>query len=163
MSSLYEIKGEYLELLSYADSGNPDDEQLFLDTLESIQGELEVKADNYAAVIKEIEGSVDKFSKEIKRLTSAKEIMENHIKVMKARLLDAMQTMDVKEIKGEHFKLKIQNNGGKQGIEYTGDVPDSFKRVVYEDDTEKIRKALEDGEELGFAHLKPRGQHIRIQ
>ena len=163
MSTLYEIQGDYLALLEFADATDPDDQQTFLDTLESIQGELEIKADNYAAVITEINANIDKFDAEIKRLTAKKNAMKNSVQRMKDRLLEAMQLMDVKEIAGEHFKLKIQNNGGAQPVEITGDVPDNYQRIIYEPDTEKIRKALESGETLDFAELKERGQHLRIK
>ena len=42
-------------------------------------------------------------------------------------------------------------------------VPDNYKRVVYETDLEKIRKELEDGKQLDFAHLEERGEHLRIK
>ena len=44
-----------------------------------------------------------------------------------------------------------------------GEVPDNFKRIIYEDDKELIRKHLEDGEVLNFAKLLPRGEHISIK
>lgn len=163
MATLYEITGEYCSLLEYADSIDAEDEQIFLDTLESITGELEVKADNYAAVITEISASVKKFDEEINRLTARRNAMENNIKRMKTALLEAMQQMNVPEIQGQHFKLKIQNNGGQKPLKITGDVPDNYKRIVYEDDKERIRKDLEAGKKLDFAHLEERGQHLRIR
>ena len=66
MNTLYDIQGEYLTLLSYADE--IEDPKLFLDTLESIQGELEVKADNYGIVIAEMNSAVKKYEAEIERL-----------------------------------------------------------------------------------------------
>ena len=163
MSTLYEITGEYCALLDYADSTDSEDEQVFLDTLESITGELEIKADNYAAVITEINATIDKFNAEIKRLTAKKEAMENNVKRMKTALLESMQQMGIPEIQGQHFKLKIQNNGGLKPLKITGDVPNNYKRIVYEDDKEKIRKDLEAGKKLEFAHLEERGQHLRIK
>ena len=163
MATLYEIKNEYMTLLEYADSLSEEDEQMFLDTLESIQGELEVKADNYAAVITEINAEIGKFEAEIKRLKDRQDAMKNNVKRMKEALLFAMKSMGRKEIEGEHFKLKIQPNGGKQKLAITGDVPDNYQKIVYEADNDKIRAALEAGEALGFAHLEERGEHLRIR
>ena len=159
--TLYDITGEYLQLLEYADSS--EDEQLFLDTLESITGELEVKADGYGIVIAEIETRVEQFKKEIQRLTDRKTAMEKAVKNMKERLKNAMELMDVKEVKTEHYTFKIQNNGGKAPINYTKEVPMSYKRVVYENDTDRIRLDLEAGKKLDFAELLERGTHLRIR
>lgn len=159
--TLYDITGEYLQLLEYADSS--EDEQLFLDTLESITGELEVKADSYGIVIDEINTRVEQFKKEIQRLTDRKTAMEKAVKNMKERLKNAMELMDVKEVKTEHYTFKIQNNGGKSPINYTKEVPMSYKRVVYENDTDRIRLDLESGKMLDFAELLERGTHLRIR
>ena len=159
--TLYDITGEYLQLLEYADSS--EDEQLFLDTLESITGELEVKADSYGIVIDEINTRVEQFKKEIQRLSDRNAAMEKAVKNMKERLKNAMDLMDVKEVKTEHYTFKIQNNGGKAPINYTKEVPMSYKRVVYENDTDRIRLDLESGKKLDFAELLERGTHLRIR
>lgn len=159
METLYAITGEYLALLEMADEA---DEQTFIDTLESINGELETKADNYGIVINELSAKVNQIEAEVKRLTERKSIIENNVKRMKERLKGAMEVLEKDTIQTEHYKFKICKNGGKQPIEIVGEVPDNFKRVILEDDKDKIRKALEDGEELEFAVLKDRGTHIRI-
>lgn len=159
MSTLYEITSEYLQLLDMAD----EDDEAFLDTLESITGELEVKADGYGLVISEINANIEKFKKEITRLVERKETMEKHVQDMKNRLKDAMIAMEKDEIQTEHFKFKVQNNGGKLPLNILGEVPDNYKRIVYEDDNEKIRADLEAGKKLKFAELGIRGKHLRIK
>ena len=67
MSTLYQITNEYLELLDLADK----DDQAFLDTLESITGELQDKAESYAVVISEINAGIEKFNKTFRTITSA--------------------------------------------------------------------------------------------
>lgn len=162
--TLYEITGEYCALLEYADSTDEADEQVFLDTLESVRGELEVKADSYAAVITEINAEIEKFNAELKRLAARRDAMKNNVRRMKEMMLEAMEVMGVKEIPTQHFKLKVQGNGGPRPMEVDTDkVPDSFQKVIYEPDTDKIRKALENGEELPFARLKERGKHLSIK
>lgn len=159
MSTLYEITSEYLDLLELAD----EDDQAFLDTLDSITGELEVKAESYGVVISEINANIEKFNIEIERLTKRRDCMKNAVQSMKDRLKDAMAAMDKKEIKTDHFTFKIQANGGKLPLHIFGEVPDNYKRVVYEDDTEKIRTELEAGNVLKFAELGVRGKHLQIK
>lgn len=161
--TLYEITGNYLTLLDLADTMEPEEEEIFKTTLEVVTAELASKADSYCDVINELSTEAARFDTEIKRLTSRKTAIENHIKRMKETLLEAMQAMNLPEITGDRYKLKIRNNGGKRKLNVFGEVPDNYKRVVYETDTDKIRKDLEDGKELPFAILEERGQHVNIR
>lgn len=54
MSTLYEIAGDYLRLLEMLEEEESIDPQAFANTLEGIEGEFEIKADNYARIIKEL-------------------------------------------------------------------------------------------------------------
>ena len=49
MSSIYELTGEYLELMDMLEDEEID-EQTIIDTLEALDGEIENKADNYAKI-----------------------------------------------------------------------------------------------------------------
>ena len=62
--TLYELTGQYLGLLYMADEVDPD---ILAGTLESIGGEIEEKADNYAKVIRNIEGDIQNINSEIDR------------------------------------------------------------------------------------------------
>jgi hypothetical protein len=42
-------------------------------------------------------------------------------------------------------------------------IPKEFLRVKYEVDTDKVRDALAEGQELGWATLGERGDHLRIK
>ena len=162
MDSLYDLKNDYLTLMEYADSTDPDDEQVFLDTLEGLMGAVEAKADSYAVVISHMEAHEDLLQKEIDRLTAKKTAISNNKKRMKDSLQSAMIAMDQKTIKTDLHTFRVQKNGGKQPLDIFGDVPDKFQKVVYEPDKDLIRKALENGEELEFAVLKERGEHLVI-
>lgn len=162
MATLMELSGEYRLLLNTMDSAEPEEIQVFEDTLESVLAEVGDKADAYAVVISEAKAAVEKFKAESERLGAIVKRYENSIDYMKLRLKQAMEEMGMKELKGDFHKFRIQKNGGKKPMQITGEVPDNYKKIVYEDDKEKIRKALEDGEELAFAHLEERGTHLRI-
>lgn len=162
MDSLYDLKNDYLTLMEYADSTDPDDEQVFLDTLEGLMGAVETKADSYAAVISHMEAHEDLLQKEIDRLTAKKTAITNNKKRMKDSLQSAMIAMDQKTIKTDLHTFRVQKNGGKQPLDIFGEVPDKFQKVIYEPDKDLIRKALENGEKLKFAVLKERGEHLVI-
>ena len=159
--TLYDIKGEFLSLYELATEEN--DEQAFADTLEGLKGELEVKANGYVQVIKQLEMEQDECDKIIAAFKAKKETRANNVKRMKLALIMAMDAAEVDTLPAGDYTLKIVKNGGLQPLKIDGDVPDNFKKIIYEDDKDLIRKALNDGEELEFAHLEPRGRHLNIK
>ena len=164
MSSLYQLTTEYQALLDLGDSDDPEDQEAFLNTLEGLDYELDLKADDYAAVILQLKGKTDMIQKEIDRLTKIKTAITNNVDRMKQILQWSMEQTGRTEIKTPLHTFKIQKNGGKLRLLVNEpEVPDNYKRIVYEIDTEKIRKALEDGEEFDWASFAPRGTHLRIK
>ena len=164
MATLYELTDEYLELLSLAE--DPDvDPEVFADTLEGLSGEIEVKAENYGIMIKELESQEKKFSGEIDRLTINRNTIRNSIKRMKENLLSAMVAMDKPKIASEHFKFSVAKNGGLQPLSLApiDMIPDEYIIMEPKADTDRIRRDLNDGVELSFAHLEERGTHLNIR
>ena len=161
MSSLYDLTGEFKAL--YEMAINDEDPQAFLDTLEGLKGELEVKAGGYVHVIKQLTMEADECDKVIDAFTAKKATRMNNVKRMKDALMAAMDAAGIDTLKAGEYTLKIAKNGGLQPLKIDGEVPDNFKKIIYEDDKDMIRKALNDGEELGFAHLEERGRHLNIK
>ena len=57
MANLYEITQDYMTILAMME--DPElDPQTLADTMEAVEGELEVKAENYAKVIRNLEGDI---------------------------------------------------------------------------------------------------------
>lgn len=161
MSSLYELTSEFMMLYELAASD--EDEQAFLDTLEGLKGELSAKAGGYVHVINQLAMEAAECSKVMNAFKAKKEVRENHIKRMKEALMEAMDAAGVDKLQAGEYTLKIAKNGGVQPLTIDGEVPDNFKKIIYEDDKDKIRKALSDGEVLEFAHLEERGRHLNIK
>ena len=109
MLKLYEITGEYLTLCQIAEDTDVDP-TVFADTLASIQGELEVKADSYAMIITNLSGDVEKIDKEIERLTHMKKVLKNRTDYLKNNLENAMKMMDVRKLKTDFHSYSIQKN-----------------------------------------------------
>ena len=162
MSTLYQLTAEYQALLDFGSSLDPEDQQAFLDTLEGLSGEVAQKVDAYAAVRTTLKGRRDTVKKEIDRLTAMLKAIDGNIDRMDDAVQNAMNVMGVTELKSDLHKYKICKNGGKSSVVIDGDVPDSFTKVTIQPDTERIRAALEAGEQLSFAHLGERGTHLRI-
>ena len=54
MANIYELTGQFLQLLDMLEDEEVD-EQVIMDTLESVEYEIEDKADGYAKIIKALE------------------------------------------------------------------------------------------------------------
>ena len=165
MGTLFEISNEVRSLYDFATTLEPTelDEQAFKDTLEGLTYELEVKASGYVSVIHQLEMEQQKAEELADDFKAKAEVRKNNIRRMKDALKWAMINVNMDKVEAGDFTIKLQKNGGKQPMIITDTVPDNFKRIVYEDDKELIRKRLEEGEQLSFAHLEERGQHIVIK
>ena len=120
MLKLYEITGEYLTLCQMAEDTDVD-ATVFADTLASIQGELEVKADSYAMIITNLNGDVEKIDKEIERLTHMKKVLKNRSDYLKNNLENAMRMIDVRKLKTD-----IQKNPQSLNILDEAKIPEKY-------------------------------------
>lgn len=157
--TLYEIGAEYLQVLEMMQDPEIDPEVLS-DTMEAIEGELEIKADSYVVVAKELEAEADKLQTEIDRLTKRRDTCLNNRDNIKKGLFNIMIGLGKTKLSTEHFKFSIVKNGGLQPMKITGEVPAEFCKL--EPDNKLIREALATGE-LPFAHLEDRGTHLSIK
>lgn len=162
MSNLYKLTNDYETVLNMLYDEDAD-EQMILDTLEAIEGEIEDKADNYAKIIKELEAKQNARKEEAKRLTESAKVFENRVKALKSNLFNSMKATGKTKFATDLFSFNIAKNGGKQTLTIDGEVPEEYTKTITENDTDKIRQALEKGEKLTFAHFEPRGESLRIK
>ena len=163
MSTLYELTNEYQMLLDMAE--DPDaDPQAIIDTMESIGGEIEDKADGYAMVMKELQGTVDTLDAEIKRLKARKEARENNIKRMKEALQAAMNATGKTKFKTALFNFAIAKTAPTLVVDDFKSIPAKyFVEQLPKLDTAKLKDDLKAGADLaGVAHLES-GQCLRIR
>lgn len=164
MSTLYQLTDEYMQLLEFASSDAPEDIQAFFDTIDGLDFEIGLKADDYAAVIRELEGQVEVITKEAVRLQCKATAINTNVKRMKDALKNAMIAMGKKSMQTELNKFTVVKNGGKLPLILNEEfVTDDYKKTVMVTDKEKIRSALENGVVLDFAALDERGTHLTIK
>lgn len=168
MSTLYELTEEYQELLALAD--DPEiDEQAFLDTLEGLEGELEIKAEGYVKVIDQLTADAEAYKSRAEAWSKKGKLCEKRVKALKDALMNAMIITghdDKKGLRAGLVTLKVQGNGGQKPLKITGEVPEEFIKLVPEVDGAAIRKHLEelpDGVECSWAKLEERGRHLSIK
>lgn len=164
MSTLYDVTGRVL-MLQELMLDEELDEETIADTIEAVEGEYEVKLENYCRVIKNLESDCEALAKEAKRLTDKKRRVENNIKRLKQAMYESMKATNTTKVKGELFTVAIQKNGGKLPVVVdvpVAELPDHLVKVTESADLEAIAKMLEKGESP-LAHFGERGESLRIK
>lgn len=165
MANIYQLAQDYMIIMQMME--DPElDPQMLADTMEAVEGALEVKAENYAKVMKNLEGDVDALENEIKRLSSKKIAIENNIKRMKETLQLVMESTGKIKFKTDLFSFNIQNNAPSVVIdaEDINDIPDTFLKFKDpEPNKAAIKEAIKNGLDMsGIAHLETK-QSLRIR
>lgn len=156
-TTLYEITEDFRRLYEMADECDLAPEDI-TDTLESLQYELEEKADSYAIIMRQLEGDMALLKTEIDRLSGRKKTIENNIKRMKQGLETAMRAANKPKIKTKLFSFGIQKNPPSVVMDeqYIENIPDEY--LIPQDpkiDKKKIKDDLKAGVNLeGLAHLE---------
>ena len=123
--TLYELTGQYLELLEMAEEEDIDPKTLS-DTLDGIDGEIEEKAENYAKVLRSISGEITSIQAEIDRLAARKSVMENNVKKIKTSLQEAMIATGKRKFSTNIFSFYIQKNPASVSVKDAAKVPKKF-------------------------------------
>ena len=163
MSSLFNIVGEFNELYEMATSEEEQAEQVFIDTLDSLKGELTEKAAGYVSVMNRLDMEMKKAEEIEKRYKAIKEARKNAIQRMKDACMWACENLNVTEIDAGDMTIKVKNNGGQLPIIIEGEVPQNLCKVTIEPDKALIREYLKDHPECEFAHIGERGKHIEVK
>ena len=164
MATLYELTNEYRDLLDLAE--DPDiSPDVLADTLEGLEGELEIKAENYCKIIRQLEADQEAFENEKMHYEARALACKNSAQRMKNALKYAMDLTEKKSMDAGLFNLKVQANGGKQKLTLDiapEELPVQFQKTKVEADAEGIREMLKT-ETVEWARLEPRGTHLVIK
>ena len=164
MNELFSLVGQYKEV--YEMLTDPEiDEQVVKDTLEGLMGEIEVHSEGFVTMIHRLDMELDVCKKNKDEWAAAEKVRKNG----KARVMDtikyAMTQLGITELKAGNETIKIQNAGGQLPVivDENATVPERFTKLTIENDNALIRKALEDGEKLDFAHFGERSKVLKIK
>ena len=164
MSSLYELTGDFLNVQNMLEEEEFDREAL-LNTLEGINYAIDIKAENYGKVIKNLEAAKagikgqrdalkNALSDELNRLSDKEKAVDNRIKYMKENLGQAMRATGKEKIKTELFSFYFKKN---QAVNITNEAEalnSAYVRVKKEIDRTELLKAMKEGTEFSFADIK---------
>ena len=158
--NLYELTENFLAVQTSIEEGNTD----LIDTLEAIEGAIEVKAQGIIAVTRNITSQIEAIKAEEKRLADMRKARENHLKRLKEYVLDNMQQTGKQQIKTELGVMRIQASPARLVVHKPEDVPAEFQTIIpehYEIDSERVKEALKAGKVVPGAELV-QGVHLRI-
>ena len=159
--TLYELTGQFLQVNEMAANGEIDEETM-QGTLESIECEIEVKAENYAKVIRNLESDAEMLKKEEERLYERRKTIENNIKRIKTNLENCMIAVDKKKFKTDLFSFNIQKNAPALIIDNKNSIPAEY--LIQQEpkvDTVNLKKYLKENK-ADFAHLE-QSESLRIR
>ena len=158
--NLYELTESFTAVQTAIEEGNMD----LVDTLEAIEGAIEVKAQGIIAVTRNITSQIEAIKAEEKRLADMRKARENHLKRLKEYCLDAMQQTGKQQIKTDLGVMRIQASPARLVVNSPEDVPAEYQTIIPEHcevDNERVKEALKAGKEVPGAELV-QGVHLRI-
>ena len=158
MPKLYELTDNYLKVLEMAQ----EDEDGYLDTLESIEFEIEEKADGIAKVLAELNGDVNMLKAEEERLYNKRKAIENNAKKLKTYLEEQMILLDKKKFKTELFSFNVQKNAPSLEVAREDNIPEEFYITERKLQRSELLKAIKEGLEVEGIGLK-QSESLRIK
>ena len=166
--TLFDLTGQMLELKNMLCECADDTEleQIINDSIESVEGALEVKAEGYVKVIQQMEMEQERCDQLACEWQMKSNIRKNAIKRMKDKLTQALIAIDKADgIKAGDYTLKVVKNGGQAPIIYDDEsaIPQSLMRIKYEKDSKLIREYLAEHPDTSWAHIGERGVHLGIK
>jgi chromatin segregation and condensation protein Rec8/ScpA/Scc1 (kleisin family) len=120
--ALYQIADQYLQDMQMLQERDLDD-QTFADTLESLSGDLEIKATNVAMFIRNLEANADAIKAAEKQMADRRKAIENKAERIKEYLLQNMVRTGITKIECPFFKITVRDNPESLVIESDKNIP----------------------------------------
>lgn len=127
--NLYELTEKYQALLDYAQSIDMTDEaqqEVIQETFQSLDESIDIKAENIAHVIKQLEYDELIVNEEIKRYQKKKKALANNQKRLKEYLKDSMEYVNKDKVKTAKFSINIQNNPPRLVVQDEQEIPEAY-------------------------------------
>ena len=131
------------------------DPEVMQDTLDSIEGAIENKAENIAKLIRNLESDVSAYKEEEDRLKTKRQATENKVKWLKTYLEDNMKLTGKTKFKSGMFNFSIQKNPVSVNILDERIIPEEFLiPQLPKIDKTALKDVLKNGVEVPGAELK---------
>ena len=160
MAKLYELSTGYKNIEYLLENGE-DNEELAA-VLNSLDAEIEDKAENIAKLIKNYESDINAFKEEEKRIAERRRTLENDVKRLKEYLFNNMKLTGKTKFKKGTFSFNIAKNPASVEITNADIISSDYKVLTETLDKRAILQDLKDGKDVQGAILK-QGFSLRIK
>ena len=162
MNELFNLVGQIKEV--YDMMTDPDiDEQVVNDTLEGLMGELSVHAGQIVMLRDRLDMEIDTCKKHKDEWAAAEKVRKNFKQRLDDMVKNTMIELNVDELEAGDTTITLKNAGGVLPLVIDGTVPEKYTKITIENDNQLIRKALDSGEALDFAHFGERSKVLKIK
>lgn len=166
--TLFEIAKEYRQITDVLmDSGC--DEQTLKDTLEGEAWPLELKAQNYGFVIRNLEATAASIKEAEKQMKARREAIEKRAAALLERLKTGLEIAGVTKLECPHFALTIKKNPPSVDVWDERQIPAQYMRTPEPPppppavpDKAAIKAAIQSGVEVPGAMLA-QGTRLEIK
>lgn len=153
--NLYQLATAYQhDAAKLADLDLPDD--VIADTLESMSGDLELKATNTIMVAKNLRATANAIKEAEAKMATRRKAMEARADALEQRVFTTMLATKIERIESPYFALSIANNPPSVDVFDSLQVPADYMREVpatSAPDKTLIKRALQDGFNVPGARL----------
>lgn len=162
--NLYQLSTGYQQISAQIEDATAEELPMLLDTLESIETMLPVKAEGYAKITAWFDRLAEAKELESKRLTESAKDLRHKSELMRSRLLAAMIGTETDEIRTDLFTFRVKNNPVAVDVHDPAAIPSEYQRktIKIDPDKTKIKAALLDGKEVPGAALM-QGRRLEIK
>lgn len=164
--TLYELTENALNLEALLERiENGEDASILREALDANDGQFSEKVEAYVRMIRNQEALAEMRKQEAKHLRERAGHAENKAEWLRATLKECLEALGRDKMDAGPFSVSIAGNGGKVPLllDESFDPPTGFAILKMEWDKEKVREALELGEEIPGATLGERGRSLRIR
>ena len=160
MAKLYELSTGYKNIEYLLENGENNEELAAV--LNSLDAEIEDKAENIAKIIKNYEGDIAAFKEEEKRIAERRRKLENIVKRLKEYLFNNMKLTNKTKFKKGTFSFNIVKNPPSAEITNADIISSDYKVLTEVIDKKAILTDLKEGKDVQGAILK-QNESLRIR
>lgn len=154
MTSLYQIASDYERALGF-DIGSEDDADALIQLLDEVQDRFEVKAENVAKYLANIEAEGAAYRAEEVRLAERRHAMERRAERLREYLAEQMRRLSLNDLAAGVFRLKFVKNPPSLNIYNEAAIPPGyFEPQPARLDRAAITRDLKSGHAVPGAEIK---------
>lgn len=155
---LYELENTYIAVMQAIEEGELP-EECIADTLEAITGEIEIKADNIACLLKNLLADIDAIRAEEIKLAERRKVKAKACDRLKEYLSDVLQRMSIDKVETARNKITFRKS---ESVEVDEETFIEWAQENREDlltysaptaNKTEIKKAIKGGAEIVGAQL----------